>query len=87
MLNGTDIYLFFPDNSQQIYEAANFNLISSAFINLDVTISNGLNKPQVNGEEVEVFIPYQQPSIFEGAPGTISLISGDLTGLRWLLWC
>ena len=78
VLNGTDMYLFFPDNSQQVYEVANLNLVSSEFINLDVTISNGLNKPQVNGEEVEVFIPYQQPSIFEGAPGTISLVSGDL---------
>ncbi len=77
-INNDLLYLLL-DNSQLVsYNLSDFSFEAATAVNFELTLANGLNRSQIFGDELEVFIPYQQPSIFEGAPGTISLTTGQL---------
>ena len=80
------VYLFFLNNQQQVREFSSLGFVDSSSLDFNAYIIDGFRLAQIYGDEMEVFINYTQPSLFTGAPGTVSLstaqiVKGDNTYL------
>ncbi|SDB32392.1 hypothetical protein SAMN03097699_0708 [Flavobacteriaceae bacterium MAR_2010_188] len=73
------LYVFFQDNSYEIYDSNTFEEIGSSYLNFGLLPDGlGLFDIQLEGNILGIDIDYIQPSIIEVGPGTVNLETGEV---------